>query len=303
MKSNRMFGILCILLEQKKITAKELASYFEVSVRTIHRDFLDLSSAGFPVTAQQGIGGGISLMPDFCYSKSALNRDDMDFLIAAIQGLASIDDQVKIKTLLAKLRFSNEDHLLLENDVIIDFTSWNQKSTLTHSIKKIRSAIAGHQLLEMCYYSGSGYSRRTVEPYKLIFKEENWYLFAYCTFREDFRIFKVNRITDLKIRETTFVERKNYKIPSLNSQFANNSGVQVSIRMDQSFEFLAIDLFGFENINTIDNNLFITFSTENPQWVISTIASLGNKAEILEPDSLRKEMKQFLNQAKNLYEI
>ena len=73
--------------------------------------------------------------------------------------------------------------------------------------------------------------------------------------------------------------------------------------MDQSFEFLAIDLFGFENINTIDNKLFITFTTENPQWVISTIASLGNKAEILEPDSLRKEMKQFLNQAKNLYEI
>ena len=68
MKSNRMFGILCILLERKKITAQELAEYFEVSVRTIHRDLLDLSSAGFPVTTQQGIGGGISLLPNFKYS-------------------------------------------------------------------------------------------------------------------------------------------------------------------------------------------------------------------------------------------
>ena len=50
MKSNRMFGILCILLESEKITAQEQAEYFEVSVRTIHRDLLDLSSAGFPVT-------------------------------------------------------------------------------------------------------------------------------------------------------------------------------------------------------------------------------------------------------------
>ena len=50
MKSNRMFGILCILLEREKITAQEQAEYFEVSVRTIHRDLLDLSSAGFPVT-------------------------------------------------------------------------------------------------------------------------------------------------------------------------------------------------------------------------------------------------------------
>ena len=37
MKSNRMFGILCILLEREKITAQALAEYFEVSVRTIHR--------------------------------------------------------------------------------------------------------------------------------------------------------------------------------------------------------------------------------------------------------------------------
>ena len=58
-----MFGILSILLDKRQITAKELAEYFEVSVRTIHRDLLDLSSAGFPIITQQGIGGGISLMP------------------------------------------------------------------------------------------------------------------------------------------------------------------------------------------------------------------------------------------------
>ena len=68
MKSNRMFGILSILLDKRQITAKELAEYFEVSVRTIHRDLLDLSSAGFPIITQQGIGGGISLMPDFKYN-------------------------------------------------------------------------------------------------------------------------------------------------------------------------------------------------------------------------------------------
>ena len=49
MKSNRMFGILSILLDRRQVTAKELAEYFEVSVRTIHRDLLDLSSAGFPI--------------------------------------------------------------------------------------------------------------------------------------------------------------------------------------------------------------------------------------------------------------
>ena len=58
MKINRMFAILCKLLEKERTTAKELADYFEVSTRTIHRDLLDLSSVGFPVVTQQGIGGG-----------------------------------------------------------------------------------------------------------------------------------------------------------------------------------------------------------------------------------------------------
>ena len=98
-------------------------------MRTIHRDLLDLSSAGFPVTTQQGIGGGISLLPNFKYSKSALNKEDIDLIVSGIQGFASIDESSKIKTLLAKLRLGQEDKLLLENDIIIDFTSWNHKST------------------------------------------------------------------------------------------------------------------------------------------------------------------------------
>ena len=148
MKSNRMFGILCILLEREKITAQDLAEYFEVSVRTIHRDLLDLSSAGFPVTTQQGTGGGISLLPNFKYNKSVLNKEDIDLIVSGIQGFASIDESSKIKTLLAKLRLGQEDKLLLENDIIIDFTSWNHKNMTIEKIKIIRSAIASRRLVE-----------------------------------------------------------------------------------------------------------------------------------------------------------
>ena len=188
MKSNRMFGILSILLDKKQVTAKELAEYFEVSVRTIHRDLLDLSSAGFPVITQQGVGGGISLMPNFRYNKSALSKDDMDVILAGIQGLSIIDDSTKIKTLLAKLRFSSNDKMLLENDIVIDFSTWNHNSTIIKKIRLIRVAIANHNLLNMKYYSSNGYRERIVEPYKLLFKQESWYMLAYCHYRNDFRI-------------------------------------------------------------------------------------------------------------------
>lgn len=301
MKSNRMFGILCILLEKEKITAKELADYFEVSVRTIHRDLLDLSSAGFPVTSQQGIGGGVSLLPDFKYSKTALNRDDMNVILAGIQGLASIDDSAKIKTLLAKLRFNQGDKILLENDIIIDFASWNHNSTMIDKIKIIRMAIANHHLLELKYYGGSGLYSRRVEPYKLIFKQANWYLFGFCRDKKDFRIFKVNRMMDVHISDETFVEQEDYTIPPLQSDFANESGTSITVRMDRSLEYLAIDFFGLENIEKVNEDIFVTFQTERPAWVISTFAGFGDRAEIISPNTLREAMKLFLSQAQKLY--
>lgn len=301
MKSNRMFGILSILLEKEKITAKELADYFEVSVRTIHRDLLDLSSAGFPVTSQQGIGGGVSLLANFRYSKTALNKNDMSVILAGIQGFASIDDSAKIKTLLAKLRFNQGDKMLLENDIIIDFTSWNRNGNIVEKIKVIRMAIANHQLLEMEYYSSNGYYHRQIEPYKLIFKQENWYLFGYCKYKNDFRVFKVSRITDLHMSDETFSEREGYTIPQLQSDFSNESGTSVTVRMDKSLEFLAVDFFGIESMTKVDNDIFVTFQTEYTKWVISTFVSFGDKAEIIAPDSLRDEMKIFLSRAQNLY--
>ena len=278
MKSNRMFGILCILLEREKITAQDLAEYFEVSVRTIHRDLLDLSSAGFPVTTQQGTGGGISLLPNFKYNKSVLNKEDIDLIVSGIQGFASIDESSKIKTLLAKLRLGQEDKLLLENDIIIDFTSWNHKNMTIED------------------------QASEVDKVKRSEKEEYWYLFAYCTQRQDFRVFRLNRVSKLALCEQTYTERADYEIPVLQSAFSNGVGQLVTVRMDKSYEFLAIDFFGQSNIREENNSLYVSFYTEYPEWIVSTFASLGDKAEIIEPKTLRDDIKAFLEQARKQYD-
>lgn len=302
MKSNRMFGILCILLEKEKVTARELADYFEVSVRTVHRDLLDLSSAGFPVASRQGIGGGVFLLPHFRFNRSALTKEDMDIILAGIQGVSSIDDSGKIKTLLAKLHFDQGDKMLLENDIIIDFNSWNQNSTIVKKVKTIRNAIAGKRLLEMEYYSSSGCCHRCIEPYKLIFKQENWYLFGYCRYKEAFRIFKVNRMTQLHISGEIFMVREEDTIPALQSNFVNDRGICITVRMDQSLEFLAVDFFGPENIRTVDGNLYADFQTEHSEWVISTFAGFGDKAEIISPSYMRERMKNYLEQTIKQYQ-
>lgn len=302
MKSNRMFGILCKLLESKKITAKELAEYFEVSIRTIHRDLLDLSSAGFPIVTKQGIGGGVYLLDNFRSSKAAFNKDEMNLLFAGLNSLTVIDDNASIKTLLAKLRLNSDDKMLLENDIIIDFTTWNYNSMLIEKIKEIRKAVALKRLIEMQYYSGTGHSRKMVEPYKLIFKNGSWYLFGFCEESNDFRMYKLNRIVEIKQTDIHFDERPDYEIPELKSDFVNTAGQVITVRMDASLEFLAIDFFGIENIHKDGKgNMIVTFQTENTEWVIGVFAEFGNKAEIISPDYLRNKMKNFLEQALESY--
>ena len=62
MKTDRLIGILSVLLQQEKCTAPELAEKFEVSRRTINRDIETLCRAGIPICTVQGSGGGIRIM-------------------------------------------------------------------------------------------------------------------------------------------------------------------------------------------------------------------------------------------------
>ncbi len=79
MHESRLFKIIYYLLEKGQATAPELASKFEVSVRTIYRDIDVMSSAGIPVYAAAGRDGGIKLYDDFIISK-ALLPEDMEVL-------------------------------------------------------------------------------------------------------------------------------------------------------------------------------------------------------------------------------
>jgi len=303
MKTNRMFGILCKLLENEKTTAKELSDYFEVSVRTIHRDLLDLSSAGFPVVTQQGIGGGVYLLDNFRYSKTALNKNEMSLIFAGLNSLTAIEDSVNIKTLLAKLQLNNGNKMLLENDIVVDFSAWNNNSGLIEKIKSIRKAIAINVLVEIKYYGGAGSSQRTIEPYKLIFKKENWYLSGFCRKSNGFRIFKLNRMVEMILTDIHFEERLDYVIPELKEDFTNAVGETVTVRMDNSLEFLAIDFFGIKNTHKDnDGNIVVTFETKNIEWVFGVFSQFGQKAEIISPKPMREQMKKFLEQAIKQYE-
>ena len=87
MAKNRLFEILYLLLQNRRMTAQELADRFEVSVRTIYRDVDALSAAGIPVYTSPGRGGGVSLMDHFVLDRTALSEEEQRQLLTALQSL------------------------------------------------------------------------------------------------------------------------------------------------------------------------------------------------------------------------
>ena len=105
MKIDRLFSIVQMLVNRKSVTAKELADYFNVSVRTIYRDIDSISSAGIPIYATQGKGGGIEIAEDFILSKLLLSENEKQQIMSALQGLehATIQHENELLTKLSAL--------------------------------------------------------------------------------------------------------------------------------------------------------------------------------------------------------
>ena len=77
MRADRLLSILLLLQVHHRMTAHELAKRLEVSERTIHRDMEALSTAGVPVIAERGVGGGWSLLEAYQTNLTGLTETEI----------------------------------------------------------------------------------------------------------------------------------------------------------------------------------------------------------------------------------
>ncbi len=178
MKIDRLIGILSILLQKDKVTAAELSDKFEVSRRTIIRDIDDICKAGIPIVTTQGKGGGISIMEGYKIDRVLLSNEDIMAIFTGLKSLDSVSDNPHYRQLM-------------------DLAAWD-KSAVSGKIELIKSAIKNNNIISFKYYAPNGESTRIVEPYHLIFQWSNWYVWGYCTARQDYRLFKLTRLFKLK---------------------------------------------------------------------------------------------------------
>lgn len=284
MKENRYFQMVYLLLERGNMTAPELAEYFEVSVRTIYRDIDILSSAGVPIYATQGKGGGISIQDNFVLEKSVLSEHEQKQVLMALQGIRIADDE-NTKTLLSKLNgiFQKQNVNWLE----IDFSSWTKSGAGKNNFQKLKSAIFESKIVTFHYYSGKGeIIKRVVEPLKLVFKSADWYLYGYCTIRNDFRFFKLTRIRDLAVTDYEYTRSIPNQIFAEEEKFEMQT-IKVTLLFDKSMSFRVYDKFDDEVIQNEDGSFLVETVMPNNELLFSYILSCGDKVEVISPQDLR----------------
>ena len=292
MKIDRLFGIVMILLQREKVTAPYLADKFEVSRRTINRDIEDLCKAGIPVITIQGGNGGISIADGYRIDKSVLTYQEMEHVAAALKGMDSVASQAETEQLLNKF-FIKKDQVVAVRDSIIINLSSHYKSSLTDKIAVIKEAILNSRLVSFRYYNNEGDRVRTVEPYYLTFQWSGWYVFGYCLHRQDFRLFKLNRLWELKDIGTSFLPRKiEEEQKDFNRYFRDE--LQVTLLFDPSVKYRLIDEYGIECF-TVEEDRRLKFRTgfTNKDYLLSWILSFGDKAEVIYPKGLKQEVKKI----------
>ncbi|MBR0514856.1 MAG: YafY family transcriptional regulator [Clostridia bacterium] len=301
MKTDRLIGILSILLQEEKITAPELAERFAVSRRTINRDVEDLCKAGIPIRTAQGSGGGISIMDGYRMDRTILTSRDMQMILAGLRSLDSVSGSRYYSQLMEKLQSGSSAYIGGSDSILIDLSSWN-KSSLAPKIEVIQSAIENKNLLEFRYYAPSGESSRTIEPYYLVFKWSNWYVWGWCTSRKDFRLFKLNRMDGAAETNCGFTCR-NAPVPDLSNEKVFPGGIKVKALFTPDMKWRLIEEYGLHCFTeTDDGRLLFTADFTDMDNLVSWLLTFGAKAEVLEPAEVRNRIRRMAEALAKIYD-
>jgi len=291
MKIDRLLSILMMLINKKKVTAKELSEYFEVSVRTIQRDMDTLSMSGVPIYADVGKNGGYQLLDNYKLNKSFLNKNEASILIEFLKNLEQTAPYSEVKSIynkfLTTMPTSNEE----ENKLIIKMNPWISQEFFKNNLNVLAKARDELKKVHIQYYDMNFINTsRIICPYTLAMLGSIWYVYAYCELRHGFRMFKLSRIISCEILKENYELKELPEIlPWQNNMDSGRKSVEIILKIDKILQGKLPDYFSFENCEIKEDHILVTMHFPIDEWIYTLLMSLVPHVEIVEPCSLREE--------------
>ncbi|MCL2035571.1 MAG: YafY family transcriptional regulator [Oscillospiraceae bacterium] len=309
MKVDRLVGIIMILLDKERIGAQELADMFEVSPRTIYRDIDAINMAGIPVRGAPGVGGGFEIMQKYKIDKKVFSTAELSAILMGLSSLSNMIRGDELVNALAKVKSfipadRAKDIEIKANQVYIDLSPWMGSGNIQAYLEIIKTALQENKLLTFEYADRYGNkTARTAEPYQLVLKSSHWYFQGYCHKRNDFRLFRLSRTSNLQMQGESFAPR-DYQKPQLDfTDILENMQTKIKIRIHKSVMERALDFCDYENFSPDgDAHYIVRFPFIENDYYYNILFSFGDKCECLEPLHIRSEMKRRIHNVAALYE-
>jgi len=308
MKVDRLVSMIMILLDQERIGAQELADMFEVSPRTIYRDIDAINMAGIPVCSVPGVGGGFEIMQQYKIDKKVFSSADLSAILMGLSGLSGMIRGDELVNALAKVKSfipagQAKEIELKANQIAVDLSPWMGNRNIQPYLEIIKTALQENRLLSFEYTDRYGNkTTRTAEPYQLVLKGSRWYWQGYCHTRNDFRLFRLSRTSNLQIREECFTPR-DYPKPQLDfTDGLAEMQTTIKIRIHKSVMDQVLDYCTEEHFAPDGNEHYlVSFPFIENDYYYHILLSFGDQCECLEPLHIRAEMKRRIQGIAALY--
>lgn len=301
----RMVRLLSLLQSGRQWAADDLAAAMDTTPRTLRRDIEHLRGQGYPVESTRGPGGHYRLVAGAALPPLMLEDDEA---VASVLGLrfiaaggSGLDFQseaadraiAKLRRILPAPLRRTADRVLAA--IELDSTSHPQPSS--DIVRVLADAITSHQLLTFDYHRGEQTMSRTVEPYRIVRIKGRWYHLCWDTDRDDWRTFRLDRITTPTPTDTVFRPRP---LPTedvagyLAGQFGGPPRLRVVLTLHASAREAAARLHRIDgSLEPIsDEQCRYTAQVDSPEWLTTVLILSGLDFTIEESDEFTSYIKE-----------
>ncbi|MBI5965875.1 MAG: YafY family transcriptional regulator [Chloroflexi bacterium] len=305
--ATRLITLIFLLQNQPNQKASELAGKLGVSLRTIHRYFDMLGEMGIPVYTERGPYGGFSLVRGYKMPPLVLSPEES---VAVVLGTGLVEElwgelyRESARGALAKLENLLPDEQVREvvwarSSLVATGMHRASLEAQTPALEKLRRAIREHRSVNMNYQSNMvpHPSQRGLDPYALVHRWGWWYAVGFCHVHQEIRIFRVDRISEITLSDTTFTQLPDF---DLQTYLKDQSQIQPQVKARLHFEPTSANLVAgnqsyWESVEPKqDGSVDVTFSAPTLEWAASTTLAYGPAVEVIDPPELRVMVKEWI---------
>lgn len=305
-RTDRLNAILIQLQSKRIVKAQEIANRFDISLRTVYRDIRALEEAGIPIGAEAGIGYFLS--ESFHLPPIMFTNNEASALLFGEKLIEKMSDE-KIKQdfcsalykVKAILKPGEKDYLEKLHDRIAVFNINTMSSSYQCLyLNEIQQAMVNKQVLQIFYESKYTHDAvcREVEPIGLCNYSSRWHLLAWCRLRNDYRDFRLDRITKLLPVNQFFKGKHHVSIDEYMKQTSPFSKTaNISVLLPKSKKKFVEDSkywYGFIAEEETGNMVRMEFSNNELRGFALWLLNTGSHAQVEKPKELQDIIAGFV---------